>query len=159
MSFTGQLIQGRILKRYKRFLSDVELPSGEVIVAHTPNTGSMETCWESGWPACVSRSTNAKRKLAYTLELTHNGDTWINVNTFRTNDLAVQAIDQGTITELQGYPELKREAKFGHSRLDILLQNSNEDECCYVEVKMSPFWGRITRPFFPMQFLLGDLNT
>ena len=148
MSFTGQLIQGKILKRYKRFLSDVELPCGQVIVAHTPNTGSMKTCWEPGWSACVSRSSNPKRKLPYTLELTHNGHTWINVNTSRTNHLAVQAIGQGIITELQGYRELKREPKLGRSRLDILLQN-NEDERCYVEVKNVTLLGKNHKAIFP----------
>ena len=148
MSFTGQLIPGKILKRYKRFLSDVELACGQVIVAHTPNTGSMKTCWEPGWPVCVSRSDNPKRKLPYTLELTHNGHTWINVNTSRTNHFAVQGISQGTITELQGYQELKREQKVGHSRLDILLQN-NEDERCYIEVKNVTLLGKNHKAIFP----------
>lgn len=147
MSLTGELIPGKILNRYKRFFSDVELSHGEVIVAHTPNTGSMKTCWEPGWPACVSRSDNPKRKLLYTLELTHNGQTWINVNTTRTNKLAIQGIKEGTISELQGYEELRTEQKIGKSRIDLLLQN--KDELCYVEVKNVTLLGKKHKAIFP----------
>ena len=133
MLFDNEMIRGKILKRYKRFLSDVELPNGEVVVAHTPNTGSMKTCWAPQAPVCLSLSSNPKRKLPYTLEMTYNHETWINVNTFRTNKLAVEGIENGTITELQGYPTLKREQKVGSSRIDILLEKPGE--LCYVEVK------------------------
>ena len=142
------LIQGKILKRYKRFLSDVELPSGQVITAHTPNTGSMKTCWEPGYTVCLSLSDNPKRKLPYTLELTHNGETWINVNTFRTNHLAVQGIREGVIKELVGYTSLKTEQKVGNSRIDILLEKQGEPPC-YVEVKNVTLLGSPKKATFP----------
>ena len=147
MQFSPELIEGRILKRYKRFLSDVRLPDGEVVVAHTPNTGSMKTCWEPNWPACVSRSDNPKRKLPYTLELTHNGHTWINVNTFHANKLARQAIEDGTIIELQNYSRLKTEQKIERGRIDLLLQNDGES--CYVEVKNVTLLGGPNKATFP----------
>lgn len=142
------LIQGKILKRYKRFLSDVELPDGTVVTAHTPNTGSMKTCWEPGYTVCLSRSENPKRKLPYTLELTHNGKTWINVNTGRTNQLAVEAIREGVITELAGYPVLKREQKVGNSRIDLLLEKEGSPPC-YVEVKNVTLLGAPKKATFP----------
>ena len=147
MEFSGELIQGKMLKRYKRFLSDVELPNGEIVVAHTPNTGSMKTCWEPNWQACLSKSNNPKRKLAYTLELTHSGKSWINVNTSRTNHLAVEGIENGTIGELQNYSQLKREHKVGNSRIDILL--TRPEEQCYVEVKNVTMLGKKDKAIFP----------
>ena len=70
-----------IEKRYKRFLSDIRLENGELVVAHVPNTGSMKTCWEENWKVLISQNDAPKRKLKYTLEMTHNGTSWINVNT------------------------------------------------------------------------------
>ncbi len=125
--------EGKILKRYKRFLADIEFPNGEVITAHTANTGSMTGCWSPGWKVIVSKSTNLKRKLPYSLELTHNGESWIGVNTSRPNSLAQEAIENGVITELSGYITLTREVSIGESRIDILLER--ESKKCYVEVK------------------------
>ena len=147
MQFVPKLTKGKILKRYKRFLSDIELPNGEIIVAHTPNTGSMKSCWEPGWTACISQSNNPNRKLPYTLELTHNGHTWINVNTSLTNKLAVEAIQNGTIAELQNYPRLITEQKIERGRIDILLQR--DEQCCYVEVKNVTLLGKDNKATFP----------
>ncbi len=133
MKFQPEFEQGKILKRYKRFLSDIELES-ESITAHTPNTGSMKKCWNPGWKVAVSKSDNPKRKLPYTLELTHNGDSWIQVNTFRTNSLVKEALEKDVIEELSGFSHLKAEAKVGKSRLDFLLAYPDDSQC-YVEVK------------------------
>ena len=72
MQFDKKIIPGKILKRYKRFLADIELKDGEVITAHTANTGSMKTCWEPGWKVLVSHHDDPKRKLKYSLEMTNN---------------------------------------------------------------------------------------
>lgn len=133
MRFQQPTHQCKILKRYKRFLADIELKTKEVVVAHTPNTGSMKECWAPNWKALVTESNNPKRKLKYTLEMTHNGRSWIGVNTSLTNKLAIEAIEKGVIEELQGYPELKPEKKVGKSRIDIFLSGNDRD--CYVEVK------------------------
>jgi sugar fermentation stimulation protein A len=133
LKFAEPLKEGIILKRYKRFLADIDF-NGEVVVAHTANTGSMRTCWEAGWPVLCSFHDNPKRKLKYSLEMTHNGKSWICVNTSLPNKLGAEAILNGTITELQGYQNLKPEAKIGESRIDILLSNGEED-LCYVEIK------------------------
>ena len=127
------VIFGTLIKRYKRFLADVELEDGGVITVHCPNTGRMTTCAEPGWRVALSDSQNPKRKYRFTWELVHNGDCWICVNTGRANEVAFEAVSNGTIPELAGYAKVLREQKFGNSRFDLLLRNG--DELCYVEVK------------------------
>ncbi len=127
------LIHGTLIKRYKRFLADVELDDGTVITVHCPNTGRMTTCAEPGWRVALSDSHNPKRKYRFTWELVHNGQCWICVNTGRANEIAFEAVSNGTIPELAGYAEVLREQTFGNSRFDLLLRTG--DERCYVEVK------------------------
>ncbi|MEE9368386.1 MAG: DNA/RNA nuclease SfsA [Pontiella sp.] len=127
------VIFGTLLKRYKRFLADVELEDGRVITVHCPNTGRMTSCAEAGWKVALSDSQNPKRKYRFTWELVHNGDCWICVNTGRANEMAFEAVSNGVIPELAGYDEVVREQKFGNSRFDLLLKTG--DELCYVEVK------------------------
>ena len=103
MQFEKTILKGKIQKRYKRFLADIELDSGEVVTAHTANTGSMKTCWEPGWTVLVSHHDDPKRKLKYSLEMTHNGDSWIGVNTGLPNKLGADATRNGTLKELQAY--------------------------------------------------------
>tara|TARA_R110002072_G_scaffold534_8_gene4262 strand:- start:14692 stop:15390 length:699 start_codon:yes stop_codon:yes gene_type:complete len=148
MKFESTLIKGKILKRYKRFLADIELENGEVIVAHTANTGSMTTCWEPGWNVLCSYHDNPKRKLKYSLEMTHNGNTWIGVNTSLPNKLAIEAIKNGVIKELDGYETIKPEAKIGKSRIDILLKDGPTEKC-YVEVKNVTLLGENKAALFP----------
>lgn len=133
MKFKKPLIEGIFQKRYKRFLADIKLVD-EVVVAHTANTGSMQTCLEEGRRALLSFHDVPTRKLKYSFEMIHNKKTWIGINTSLANALAIEAIKSGVIKELQGYCNLKPEAKIGKSRIDILLSNSDFDQC-YVEVK------------------------
>lgn len=152
MKFNQKLQTGKILKRYKRFFADVELPSGEVVVAHTPNTGSMKTCWEPGWTCAVSFHDDPKRKLKYTLEMTHNGQSWICVNTALPNKLAAEAILAGRVSELTGFDHLKSEAPVGQSRIDILLtkgQGVSPSEMTYVEIKNATMIGDDGLAIFP----------
>ncbi len=147
MQFDKKIIPGKILKRYKRFLADIELKDGEVITAHTANTGSMKTCWEPGWKVLVSHHDDPKRKLKYSLEMTNNGDTWIGVNTSLPNKLAKEAIENGTIKELQGFENIRPEYKVGKSRIDLLL--SKGDYKCFVEVKNVTMHGGDDLAVFP----------
>ncbi len=129
------LIEGRILKRYKRFLADIELADGRVVVAHVPNTGSMKTCWEPGWKAWLSHSPDPKRKLPYTLELTSPGQTLIMVNTGQANNLASEALRSGRLPAFTGYREVLAEQKALDSRFDFLLKGHATYPDCWVEVK------------------------
>lgn len=127
------LIFGTLIKRYKRFLADVELEDGTVITAHCPNTGRMTSCVTPGWRVALSDSHNPKRKYRYTWELVHNGSCWICVHTGRANEMACEAVSNASIPALAGYPEILREQTFGNSRFDLLLRDG--DRRCYVEVK------------------------
>ena len=135
MKFPSKLISGKLIKRYKRFLADVELANGELVTAHCPNSGRMTKCQGEGWPVLLSyHGENAKRKLKYTWELVHNGECWICVNTQRANEVAYEAVCEGQISELANYDLVEREKKYAErSRIDLLLRRG--DEKCYVEVK------------------------
>ena len=133
MKFSEPLIFGTLIKRYKRFLADVELDDGSVTTAHCPNTGRMTTCADPGWRVALSDSRNPKRKCRYTWELVHNGTCWICVNTGRANEVAFEAISKGWVPKLSGYAEVLREQTFGNSRFDLLLKTGGK--LCYVEVK------------------------
>lgn len=135
MKFNLPTETATITDRYKRFLSDITLENGEEVNAHVPNTGSMKTCWAPNWKVLVTKNDNPKRKLKYTLEMTHNGDTWICVNTGMTNKLVREALEEDIITELIGYKEIKAEKKVLESRLDFFLSNHPQLPDCYVEVK------------------------
>ena len=135
MKFKSPLIQGRLLHRYKRFLADVELPTGEIITAHTANTGAMQGCSEPGSRVWLSQSDNPKRKCPYTWELVETTTgTLVGINTQLSNHLVREAITTGRIPELQGYANIRSEVRYGqeNSRIDLLLES---DIPCYVEVK------------------------
>ncbi len=134
------LRSGRILRRYQRFLADVELEDGRQVTAHCPNTGSMKSCWEPGAPAQVSFHDNPRRKLHWTLERVDMGAGWIGVHTGRVNAVVAEGIAQGRIAELSGYARIRREAPVQHAgdgprgRLDLLLTQGARPDA-YVEVK------------------------
>ena len=129
-----KLIKGKLLKRYKRFLADIILENKEIITAHVPNSGAMTSCIEENCDVWLTFHDNPKRKLKYALELTLINENLICTNTGVANKIAIEAIKNGTIKELQNYSSLKPEQKYGqNSRIDILLENENEK--CYVEVK------------------------
>lgn len=135
MQFTPPLIKTRLIKRYKRFLADVEMPNGEVITVHCPNPGSMAGLTEPGIPAWISDSENPKRKLRYSLELVEVDGVMVGINTNHPNKLAKEAIESGLLPELSGYDELKTEIPYGeNSRIDILLTHE-ANRHTYVEVK------------------------
>ncbi len=133
MIYDTKLTKGVLIKRYKRFLADVELPNGEVVTAHCANSGSMLGMKEPGSPVYLSPNTNPKAKLDWRWELIDVGTSLVGVNTSRPNAIVEAAIADGTIKELQGYENMRREVKYGaNSRIDIFLENPG---ICYVEVK------------------------
>lgn len=137
MLFQPPLQQAVLLRRYKRFLADIRLPSGEEVTIHCANTGSMRNCIAPGQPCWYSTSNNPKRKYSRSWEIaiTPDGDL-AGINTARANMLVVEAIENGTLKELQGYEQLRTEVRYGEerSRIDVLLEQPGLPSC-YVEVK------------------------
>ncbi|MDH5360357.1 MAG: DNA/RNA nuclease SfsA [Gammaproteobacteria bacterium] len=136
MQYSSPLIAATLIRRYKRFLADVELASGEVITVHSPNTGSMLGCAEPGMRVWIRDTANPKRKYRYAWELSETVDgVLININTIFSNKLVREGVESGVVEELQGYTDIKAEVRYGtqDSRIDLLL--SDGDQRCYVEVK------------------------
>lgn len=135
MRFPAPLHPGVLLKRYKRFLADVELETGETVTAHCPNPGSMLGLKDPGSRCWLSHTDDPKRKLKYTLEVLEADNTLVGINTNRPNRLAEDAIRTGAIPALSGYDAVRREVKYGaNSRIDLLLESADRP-MCYVEVK------------------------
>lgn len=139
MKFSSPLKPGRLVKRYKRFLADIELENGEAITASCPNTGSMLGLTDPGINVWVSESDNPKRKYRHTLELVENdigkGPSLVGINTGHPNKIVAEAITENRIAPLKGYASLKREQKYGKaSRIDILLEDEAKGRA-YVEIK------------------------
>ncbi|EAQ66325.1 putative regulator for maltose metabolism [Marinomonas sp. MED121] len=137
MKFPNPLIEAKLIKRYKRFLTDVILPDGSEITVHCPNTGSMKRCMPENARIWISDSQNDRRKYRHTWELVEIDNQHLAcINTGLPNKLVKEAIDNGVIEELQGYQNIKAEVKYGEaSRIDWLLSNNEGKELCYVEVK------------------------
>lgn len=136
MLFDPPLIPATLLRRYKRFLADVRLESGEELTVHCPNTGSMKNCVVAESRCFLSDSQNPKRKYRFTWELASTPcGSVAGVNTGRANRLVEEAINAGRVAELKGYPTMQRERKYGeeNSRIDLLLSGKGEN--CYLEVK------------------------
>ena len=138
MKITQPHIEGRLIKRYKRFLADIELIDGRIITAHTPNTGSMKGCADPGSRVWVYDTQNPSRKYIYSWDLVEDADGHlVGIHTGRPNYLVREAIETGVITELQGYEQIRMEAKYFDkgTRFDLLLTDHATKKDCYVEVK------------------------
>lgn len=130
------LVKGKLVKRYKRFLADVQLEDGSVVTAHCPNSGSMLGLKDEGMDVLILDSRAPARKLDWTLEFVrHASGHWIGVNTQRPNQIVEWAIENDRIPGLTAKQGMRREVKYGkNSRIDILL-GEDEDDLRYVEVK------------------------
>jgi sugar fermentation stimulation protein A len=137
--FPAPLIPATLVRRYKRFLADVVLPSGEIVTAHVANPGAMLGLVTPGVRVWLSKSDKADRKLPHSWELVEvdlgAGAEFVGVNTGHPNLIVAEALAEGRIPELSGYASLRREVKYGaNSRIDFLLEGGGQRPC-HVEVK------------------------
>ncbi|OOF62661.1 DNA/RNA nuclease SfsA [Rodentibacter sp. Ppn85] len=131
------LQSAKLIRRYKRFLADIELPDGKIMTIHCANTGAMTGCGEKGDTVWYSHSDSQTRKYPNSWELTQlaNGQLCC-INTHRSNQLVFEALKNKQIKELAMYDEIYPEVKYGeeNSRIDFLLKSEGLPDC-YVEVK------------------------
>lgn len=138
MQFEFQMLEGRLVRRYKRFLADVTLADGTMVTAHTPNTGSMLGCCTPGSRVWLRHCGKAKRKYPLSWELVETSSgTLVGINTGLSNSLVREAIQHGVIKELGGYAGIRGEVRYGdeNSRIDLLLSGHDQAPDCFVEVK------------------------
>jgi sugar fermentation stimulation protein A len=153
MRFPAPLLRGRLVRRYYRFLADLVLDSGEEVTAVCPNTGSMMGLTDPGAVVWVSTSDSPSRKYRHTWEMVEadlgKGPALVGINTGHPNVLVSEAIAGSRIRQLEGYPLLRREVKYGaNSRIDILLECAERGRC-YVEVKNVHMMRRAGMAEFP----------
>ena len=132
------LIPGRIIKRYQRFLADIELEDGSLVTAHCTNTGTMKTCWATGDTVLLERAANPLRKLKFTWLACKRGDVWVGVDTGIPNKVVAEAARRDRLPGLAGLHSVKTEVKYGseRSRIDVLALDQ-EGRSLYIEVKNS----------------------
>jgi sugar fermentation stimulation protein A len=135
MNFPAPLVRGTLVRRYKRFLADVVLDSGEAVTAHVANSGAMIGASDPGLEVWLSPAADPARKLRWTWEYCTVDGILVGVNTQHPNRVAAEAVAAGAIPELAGYDRLRREVAYGrNSRIDLLLAADGRPTC-YVEVK------------------------
>ena len=133
MKFKKKLLQGALIKRYKRFFVDIEYKNS-TITAHCPNPGSMMGLINKGNNVWFSESDNIKRKLKYTLEIVEVNKTLVGINTQLTNKIVLEALNQKKIKNLIKFNNIRTEVKFSDkTRFDFLISNNNRK--CFLEVK------------------------
>ena len=133
MKFKEKLLQGTLIKRYKRFFVDINYQN-KTITAHCPNSGSMMGLLNKGNSVWFSEASNPERKLKYTLEIVNVDKKLVGINTQLTNKIVLEALNQKRIKNLAKFDHIKTEVKFSDkTRFDFLISNNKEK--CFLEVK------------------------
>ena len=133
MEFTKSLIKGKLIKRYKRFFTDIKL-NKEVVTAHCPNTGSMMGLLEEGNEVYLLKNDDPKRKLKYGLEIIKSRGNLVGVNTHMANKIAHHGLKNNLIKELKNNDDIKAEVFFNkETRFDFLIEKNKQK--IFIEVK------------------------
>jgi len=133
MEFTKALIKGKLIKRYKRFFTDIRLDK-EIITAHCPNTGSMKGLLDEENEVFISRNDDPKRKLKYTLEIIKVNKKLVGVNTHFANKIVYHGLSNNLIKEISNNDVIKPEVFFDNeTRFDFLITKKKQK--IFVEVK------------------------
>jgi len=133
MKFKERLLQGYLVKRYKRFFADIKFKN-KIITGHCPNPGSMMGLLNIGNKIWFSKSDKPNRKLKYTLEMIEVGKKKVGINTLLTNKIVLEALNYKKINSLIKFNNIKTEVKFSNNtRFDFFLSNNKEK--CFLEVK------------------------
>ena len=143
MLIKRDLILGRVINRYQRFLADVELGDGSIVTAHCTNTGTMKTCWVTGDEVLLEPAYNPLRKLKFTWLACKRGETWVGVDTGIPNKVVAEAARQDRLPGFSGLHAIRTEVKYGSERSRIPRLGSGgstalsgsqehhpEDRCC-----------------------------
>jgi len=130
-------LQARLIRRYKRFLADIELDDGSQLTVHCPNPGSMRGTQAPGSAVRCSTHDNPKRKLRHTLEMIRVGRSWIGLHALKANAVARRALEAGAYSPFAGYQKIEREISVAEgSRFDFRLSgHPTRTEACWIEVK------------------------
>lgn len=137
MEFPTPLVPARLIRRYKRFLADARLDTGEEVNAHCPNPGSMMGLSDPGLRIWLEPNDDPRKKLKYGWRLAELGDGhWAGIDTAVPNRVVAEALATGAIPELADYPSVRAEVPYGteRSRIDFLLSGGGRPDG-YVEVK------------------------
>ena len=133
MKFKERLLQGKLIKRYKRFFVDIKYEN-KTITAHCPNSGSMMGLLKPENTVWFTKVDDPKRKLKYTLQMLEVNKKKIGVNTHLTNKIVLEALKEKKIKSLSSYNDIKNEVKFSDkTRFDFLLSKNKKK--CFLEVK------------------------
>ena len=133
MEFTKSLIKGKLIKRYKRFFTDVKLGK-EIVTAHCPNTGSMKGLLDEGNEVYLLPNNDPKRKLKYGLEIIKSRKNLVGVNTHMANRIVEHGLKKNLVNELKNNDIIKPEVFFNkETRFDFLLERKGQK--MFVEVK------------------------
>ena len=132
--FPELLVAGLLLRRYQRFLADVELEDGRVVTVHCPNTGSMLGCLEPGAPVYCSHRPAPRRRTHFTWEMILVNGQWVGINTFVPNEIIARAAEMKALPLFQGTTQVRREVRVApHTRIDLVLERPSG--ALFVEVK------------------------
>jgi len=149
--FQPPLEKATLIKRYKRFLADIDHPTRGEMTVHCANTGSMKNCWEPGWTVWISESPNKKRKYPFSWVLVQNNQNeFIGIDTLAANRLVDEALNAGKVSEINDVKTIQREMSYGSekSKIDFLVTHNNDTKS-YIEVKSVTLKEGDNKGYFP----------